>query len=120
MTDNSPLLKVNNHGTLHFTNVSWTLNKSGLKVSKVTAREKGFSIYPNPTDGVFYIRGKQDFSKNIKIEIYDASGKLLSAKSEMKDSSTLSVDIQYAPSGSYLLNVVEDDQPIISQKIIKE
>ncbi|ATN06843.1 T9SS type A sorting domain-containing protein [Chryseobacterium indologenes] len=120
VTDNSPLLKVNNHGTLHFTNVSWTLNKSGLKVSKVTAREKGFSIYPNPTDGVFYIRGKQDFSKNIKIEIYDASGKLLSAKSEMKDSSTLSVDIQYAPSGSYLLNVVEDDQPIISQKIIKE
>nr|WP_315025744.1 M64 family metallopeptidase [uncultured Chryseobacterium sp.] len=120
VTDNSPLLKVNNHSTLHFTNITWTLNKSALKVSKVAAREKGFSIYPNPTDGVFYIRGKQDFSRNVKVEVYDVSGKLIPAKSELKDSSTLWVDIQNVPAGSYLLNVKEDDQPIISQKLIKE
>ena len=120
VTDNTPLVKVNNHSTVHFTNVSWTLNKSTAKVSKITAKEKGFSIYPNPTDGVFYIKGKQDFSKNTRVEVYDGSGKLISAKSELKDASTVWVDIRNVPSGTYLLNVTEDNQQIISQKIIKE
>ncbi|MBV8328214.1 M64 family metallopeptidase [Chryseobacterium sp.] len=120
VTDNSPLLKVNNHSTLHFTNLTWTLSKSTLKVAAVKAAERRYSIYPNPVDGEFYIRGKQDFSKNISIEIYDVSGKLIPARSELKDSSTVFVDIRNVPSGSYLVNVTEDGQQIISQKIIKE
>jgi hypothetical protein len=89
-----------------------------LKFLKLQPERKA-SVFIRIRQMGYFISEENDFSKNIKIEIYDASGKLLSAKSEMKDSSTL-LDIQYAPSGSYLLNVVEDDQPIISQKIIKE
>ncbi|MBL3548691.1 M64 family metallopeptidase [Chryseobacterium sp. KMC2] len=120
VTDNSPLLKVDNHSTLHLTNITWTLSKSTLRVADVRAIERKFSIYPNPGDGEFSIRGKQDFSKNTTVEIYDASGKLISTRFELKDSSTIYVDIRNVPSGSYLLNVTEDGQPVISQKIIKE
>ncbi|PKF74705.1 M64 family metallopeptidase [Chryseobacterium sp. PMSZPI] len=116
VTDNNPLLKVNNHSTLHFTNITWTLSASTL----VKAAERRYSIYPNPIDGEFYIRGKQDFAKKINLEIYDASGKRIPARWELKDSSTLLVNIKNVPSGSYLINVVEDGQQIISQKIIKE
>ncbi|WP_284461739.1 M64 family metallopeptidase [Chryseobacterium sp.] len=120
VTDNNPLLKVDNHSTLHLTNITWTLSKSTLRVADVKAIERKFSIYPNPSDGEFSIRGKQDFSKNTKVEVYDASGKLISTRFELKDSSTINVDIKNVPSGSYLLNVTEDGQPVISQKIIKE
>ncbi|MCJ7933573.1 MAG: M64 family metallo-endopeptidase [Chryseobacterium sp.] len=120
VTDNSTLLKVDNHSTLHFTNISWTLSKTALKIASVKAEERKFSIYPNPMNGEFYIRGKQDFSKNVGVQIHDVSGKLIPARFELKDPSTVFVDIKNVPSGSYLLTVTEDERQIISQKIIKE
>ncbi|MET3035129.1 M64 family metallopeptidase [Chryseobacterium sp. NRRL B-14859] len=120
VTDNNPLLKVDNHSTLHFTNITWTLNKSTLGVSEVKAEERRYSIYPNPTDGEFHIKGKKDFAADIRVEIYDASGRIIPARIEMKDRSSIWVDIKNAPSGVYLLNVTENKGLIISQKIVKE
>ncbi len=119
VTDNNPLLKVDNHSTVHFTNITWTLNKETLKVAEVKAEERRYSIYPNPTDGEFYLKGKQNFSKNIKVEVYDASGKLIPGKFELKDPATVWVDIKTVPSGTYLLNITEGKTLIVSQKIIK-
>ncbi|MBB4807672.1 hypothetical protein HNP38_002978 [Chryseobacterium defluvii] len=120
VTDNNPLLLVTNHSTLHFTNITWTLNKSSLGTSEVKAEERRFSIYPNPSEGELYIKGKQDFSKNISVTMHDASGKLIPVKFEMKDSSTLFVDIHHLMTGTYLLNVSENKEQIISHKIVKE
>ncbi|NIF07880.1 T9SS type A sorting domain-containing protein [Chryseobacterium sp. Tr-659] len=120
VVDDNPLLKVDNHSTLHVTNVSWTLNKSTLKLSEVKAEERRFSIYPNPTIGEFYVKGKKDFSKDVKVEIYDASGKLIPGRFDLKDPAAIRVDIKDFPSGTYLLNVIENKNLIISQKIIKE
>lgn len=120
VNDNNPLVKVNNHSTVHFTNITWTLNKSTLKTSEVKAEERRYAIYPNPAENEFYIKGKQDFSKNINIVLYDASGKIIPVKFDLRDSSTLFVDINNLPSGTYTLNVSENKGLIISQKIIKE
>lgn len=120
VTDNTTLVNVTGHSAVHFTNVSWTLNKSTLKVSEIKAQERRFSIYPNPVNNEFYIKGKQDFSKNTKVALYDTSGKLIPVKYELKDPSTLFVDSNNLPMGTYLLNVTSDNELIISQKIIKE
>lgn len=121
VNDNNPLLKVNNHSTLHFTNVTWTLNKSAAKkMTEVKAEERRYSIYPNPSDGEFFIKGKQEFAGNTRIELYDTSGKLIRIKSDLKDRSTLLVDIKNLPAGTYLINVYENEGMIISQKIVKE
>lgn len=119
--DNTALINVTGHSTIHFTNVSWTLNKSAtLKNSEIKAQERRFSIYPNPANSEFYIKGKQDFSKNTKVVLYDASGKLIPVKYNMKDSSTLFVDINNLLIGTYTLSVTQDNELIISQKISKE
>jgi len=120
VNDNNPLVKVNNHSTVHFTNITWTLNKSTLGTSKVKATERRFAIYPNPADNEFYIKGKQDFSKNTNVMLYDVSGKLIPIKSELKDSATIYVDINKLPAGNYMLNVEENKELIISQKIVIE
>lgn len=120
VTDNNPLLKVNNHSTLHFTNITWTISKSTLGVAEVKAEERRYSIYPNPTDGEFRIKGKKDFAKDVKVEVYDSSGRKIPAKFERKDSTAISVDIKTVPSGVYMLNVIENKDLILSQKIIKE
>ena len=120
VNDNTTLLKVDNHSTLHFTNVTWTLNKTSLGTSEIKTVERRYSIYPNPATNEFYIKGKQDFSKNIDVSLYDASGKRIPVKSELKDSSTIFVDINSLPTGIYTLSVTQDKELIISQKIIKE
>lgn len=120
VNDNNPLLKVNNHSTVHFTNITWTLNKNTLKTSEIKAEERRFSMYPNPADNEFYITGKTSFSKDINVVLYDASGKMIPVKFNVKDSSTVFVNIQNLPSGTYTLNVTENKRLIISQKIIKE
>lgn len=120
VTDNSSLLKVDNHSSIHFTNITWTLSKATLGTTEVKAEERRFSIYPNPANHEFYIKGKQDFSKNITVNIYDASGKLVPIKFELKDSSTIYVDISNLLTGIYTLHVTENKVQIISQKISKE
>lgn len=120
VNDNNPLVKVNNHSTVHFTNVTWTLSKSTLRTSEIKAEERRFAIYPNPADNEFYIKGKQDFSKNVNVMLYDISGKLVPVKFELRDPSTIYVDINKFPAGNYTLNVTENNGLIISQKIVIE
>ncbi|WP_449400563.1 M64 family metallopeptidase [Chryseobacterium wanjuense] len=120
VNDNNPLLKINNHSTVHFTNVTWTLNKSTLKTVDIQAKERRFSVYPNPAENEFYIKGKQDFSKNVNVVLHDMSGRLIPVKFDLKDASTLSVDINNLPLGTYSLSVTDDKELIISQKIVKE
>lgn len=119
VVDNSPLVRVDNHSTLHVTNVTWTLSKGTLNISDVKAEERRFSIYPNPTEGEFFINGKKDFSKDVNVEIYDASGKMIPSRFELNNS-VIKVDIKNYPAGTYLLNVKENKSLILSQKVIKE
>ncbi|KMQ67202.1 von Willebrand factor A [Chryseobacterium sp. FH2] len=120
VTDGTSLIKVTNHSAVHFANVTWTLNKTTLGTSEIKAEERRFSIYPNPANNEFYIKGKQNFGKDIKVAFYDASGRVIPAKYEMKDASTIFVDINGIPSGVYTFVVTENKSLIVSQKIIKE
>lgn len=120
VTDNSPLIKVTGHNAVHFANVTWTLNKSTLKMAEIKAVERRFGIYPNPAENEFYIKGKQDYSKNTKVMLYDGAGRLIPVKYEMKNSATILVNINTIPTGTYTLNVADDNGLVISQKIIKE
>lgn len=120
VTDNTALVKTDNHSTLHFTNVSWTLTKSTLGTAEIKAQERRFSMYPNPASTEFFIKGKSNFSKDLDIKLFDASGKLIPVKFELKDATTVFVDIRNVPSGVYTVTATENNNIIISQKLIKE
>lgn len=120
VSDNTTLVKVDNHHTVHFANITWTLNKTVLGVSEIKAQERRFGIYPNPFQSEFVIKGKQDFSGKIDVNIYDMSGKLIAAGFERLKPDALLVHTNNLPPGTYMLNITEDNTLIISQKIIKE
>jgi len=120
VTDNTALVKTDNHSTLHFTNISWILNKNTLGTAEIKAEERRFSIYPNPANDEFFIKGKSNFSKDLSINLFDASGKLVPVKFELKDATTVYVDIKNIPAGIYTVTATENKNMIISQKIIKE
>lgn len=92
-------------GSLTYTFTVGTINNANLSESPFE-----FSIYPNPTSNFIYVKSNE----NIRIEIYDASGKLLIQKQNPS-----SIDISELASGSYVLKAISD-KGIITRNILKQ
>jgi hypothetical protein len=76
--------------------------------------EKKISIYPNPSNGVFYINaGKFNVQK---WELYDLRGTLLQ-KDELRLTSGV-IDLTGTPAGVYILKVFSGDNQHIIQRIV--
>ena len=63
---------------------------------------KAMSIYPNPAKNEFFIKSAKNILGKVSVEIYDASGKLISSQ---KISSTDAVNTQSLPNGVYVVKV---------------
>ncbi|MDN3605660.1 T9SS-dependent M36 family metallopeptidase [Kaistella yonginensis] len=72
-----------------------------LATSNIAAN-KGMSIYPNPAKDEFFIKADKNVLGKVNVEIYDASGKLVS---KQKISSTDAVNTQALPNGVYVVKV---------------
>ncbi len=77
--------------------------------------EKGLIIYPNPTDGVLYVRSA--YSENALVEIYSLSGMLV--KKENLTSGAGQIDLSGITSGMYLVKYINNTQ-VLYEQIIKK
>jgi ELWxxDGT repeat protein len=75
------------------------------------------SVYPNPTDGVFHVSPTKPTSQTF-IEIYNLNGGLIYKQTAINAIS--SIDLTNYPTGLYVLKVMNDNQTIGSQKILKK
>ncbi|MEQ9403681.1 MAG: T9SS type A sorting domain-containing protein [Cyclobacteriaceae bacterium] len=83
--------------------------ESGIELTLGTKTETAFSIYPNPTKGIFSVSEKYD-----QIQLLDLSGKVL-----FEEAQQASHDISNFEQGLYLLKIINGDTRKI-QKIILE
>ena len=118
--DNSSMLKVDNHSTLHLATVSWTITKSTLGVENSEGIERRYSIYPNPTNHEFYVKSRQHFDKNISAQLVDSSGKIVKMKFQATDNETLRVELKDLPSGVYIFQLKDENGVFLSEKLIKK
>ena len=72
-----------------------------LATSNVSAN-KEMSIYPNPAKDEFFIKTATNVLGKVNVQIYDASGKLVSSQ---KISSSDAVNTQALPNGVYIVKV---------------
>jgi len=97
-------------------NVNWI--QFDLTSSVEEADEAGsFSIYPNPSDGLFFIENLKNFDIN-KIEVYDVLGRLVLVENGIGFSGTLDLTAQV--DGAYFLKISTDSGELFSQRVIKE
>ena len=69
-----------------------------------------FSIYPNPSKGVFNI---EDLSNSAFIKVFNAYGKLLPIKINNTE-----LDLSNQPNGIYLVNIQDSNLGFYTKKII--
>ena len=91
----------------------YTENHSGILQQSAGS----LSVYPNPTHGSFNaVLPKQ--TSNAMIEVYNSMGILV--HKQIVANTVNTIDLTPQPAGLYILKVVSNNQPIASQKIIKE
>ncbi len=77
----------------------------------------GFSIYPNPSNGLVHLNITHQQSDNIPVEIYSAMGAMV--YSTMLTAGQNGIDLSAISNGIYLVKVYNGTE-VLSQKIIKQ
>ena len=69
-----------------------------------------FNVYPNPSNGLFFI--EYEFNKMIgnSIEIYDLTGKLTFTQKLTESKGQINVDLQQYPKGLYLIRKINGNK----------
>ena len=76
----------------------------------------GFSVFPNPSSGEFFIEKEDDFDIEF-IEVYDISGKLI--LKDYNGASATKVDLSRFADGPYYLKIRTEDGADFSKRVLK-
>lgn len=77
-----------------------------------------YKLYPNPSNGVFSVRVKQNFLP-YDFEMYDMQGKKIGALNGIDNIIYNNAQLQNLPAGTYLINL-KSKQGIVSTKVVKQ
>lgn len=75
--------------------------KTVVNIMKAQKESVDFTIYPNPTNGLIYVRMANPIDID-KIELYNTTGQLV-AKRNTNDKKEITIDCSMLPSGSYVI-----------------
>jgi hypothetical protein len=87
-------------------------NVESVKMDCVT---DAISVYPNPTEGIVYIKGLTDKGT---VRIFNAVGQLVLEK-ELQNSIE-GVNMNSLADGFYQINIMKGDESIFNTKLIKK
>jgi hypothetical protein len=80
--------------------------------------EQHFVVYPNPTRNFIYLKGHWDDASN-EVEILDIYGQRLLRRTVAKGiQEAITLDVEHLNPGIYLLNFIQDQEIIQSEKVI--
>jgi Secretion system C-terminal sorting domain len=79
--------------------------------------DRGLSIYPNPSTGIFNIDSKVDW-RNSSVDIYDVGGAFIRQANISIFDNVKTIDLSALPEGEYMLRLRTDNFYTITKRII--
>ncbi|MFT3793996.1 M64 family metallopeptidase [Flavobacterium sp.] len=123
VTDNAQLVRVDNHGGVHFSTVTWTINRNALATNVFSSGNKiGYAVYPNPTSSVVNVALELEKSARVSIRLLTSDGKILeeiAEKTIAEGSFTQSINTEKLSAGTYFA-VVKIDGAEYTQPVLKK
>jgi len=86
----------------------------GVNLSLVSERSLGLKVYPNPCQGVLYLKGEYE---NIDLRVIDIGGSLVLHEDSFNSSSG-SIDLSGLPDGFYVVELKDNDGFFQREKIL--
>lgn len=92
-------------------------SSAGLNEAKAPIK-----LYPNPVKDNMLVTIAVDTYQNVKLQIFDMQGKLINETSHFlnKNFNTIKLDVSLLKSGTYLLNVIKQNDKTEYKKFIKQ
>jgi hypothetical protein len=87
----------------------------GIHANPMQPVNELFSVYPNPSNGIFYFKNYE--SGNSQLEIYDVYGKLI--YSSFITSQTSEIDLSNEAKGIYFLRLVSNEKAVTKRIIVE-
>ena len=110
--------EIKNRAHIYFDNNPAVITDYALSTIEYTStngidsnNDQEMAIYPNPTNGVLYVKSGSSVQK---IELIDISGNTL-----ISETSSNSIDLSNLPVGVYFLKVYTNDK-VVSKKVVKQ
>lgn len=123
VSDDTELIRVDNHSDVHFSTVSWTINHSELGTQLFASDNKfGYAIVPNPASQFVNVELELTKSSNIAIDLIATDGKIVQQipvimASEGKFSQQ--INIENLANGSFII-AVKIDGATFTKTMVKE
>ena len=77
------------------------LNITGIENSFSNA---GICVFPNPSNGLIYLKSNHSYTKQILIKLYDVNGKLV-LETNLNLSDSMSLDLSHLNKGCYMIEI---------------
>jgi hypothetical protein len=121
VSDESPLLRVDNHETIHVSTVTWSLNVTSLGIESISNETNDFqiSLYPNPSVDIVKFKYESTFATNIMVEIISIDGKRVKSIT-LSDTDESQIDISDLSQGMYITKFYADNVLLATKKLIKK
>ncbi len=85
-------------------------------VSEVARIE--FSVYPNPSNGVFYLRIEDYSSESFQVKVVDLIGNELTSRTVSPNEEVI-FDLSTAPKGIYFVKITRGQDQIVKRLVIQ-
>ena len=99
---------------LEYDDEEYVIDPEITDINDAVSDANGIEIYPNPTDGLLYIRSNNTINKVI---VTDMTGKVI--LDEIGGSNEVEIDLSSNAQGMYLLNVVTDNDFYVEKVVLK-
>jgi hypothetical protein len=86
--------------------MAFDLQETILPVDEISSKQDGFEIFPNPSDGAFYINGSSDI---LDINIVNGIGQSVSSSSCNIFGKKAELSLQGYLPGMYFVEIVTDE-----------
>lgn len=102
---------------------SWSLNICNIQVATLAINEFEFAnlkVYPNPNKGNFVIELNSEGSKEIKVNVFDMSGRQIFAKNFANNGAfNQKINLENAQSGVYLVSISDGTKKTVKRVVVE-
>lgn len=123
VTDTTNLIRIDNHAAIHFSTVTWTIQKGPVGIDLQSKSNKiSYSVYPNPTNQFLNITLEIEQKSQIAIQLVSLDGKVIQQIENTNlegGKLTKRINLEQLTSGIYFLEF-NIDNASHTEKIIKQ
>lgn len=120
VTDETAMLRIDDHATIHINTVSWRITNSTLRINSIDSESNTYniSLFPNPSTDRLNLKFESKRTPTLSVKISSIDGKLVQ-KTTLSNLKSKAINISKLATGLYNISFYDGVTLLASRKFIK-